>query len=245
MGLVHHEEGAKALFHGYECRQIHYVPVHAVVTLDHDEDTLEASAVAGKKLVEGSQIIVREWVTGGTGESAAFHDAVVDLAIVDNEIPGTEEGGDGRDIGGVPAHKDHAVFRAVDICQGFLQLALYGALASHKSACASGRSVALHGLHGRSVDPWVSVEAQVVVVGIVAVASAVDDGMGAAFSFMNLEEGVADTEECGSRLHELELLVERMFGKIRKPGIGTQGRIRSFFRSGKILRCLREFQEFR
>ena len=95
----------------------------------------------------------------GSREPAAFHYTVVYLAVVNNEILRTEEGGDSGDVGGMTTHKNYAVLCTVNLSQGLFEFALYGALASHKSACARGCSVALHGLYSRSVDPWISVEA--------------------------------------------------------------------------------------
>jgi len=129
MGLVDHEKGAVPLFDLYEGRQFRDVAIHAVDAFNHNEGAAEMGARLFKNLVQSPPVIMRKRKVRCLGELASLENAVVDQGIMHDEVEFAEQMADRGHVGGMPAHKNQAVFRSNQTGNFFLNFTMQWSLA--------------------------------------------------------------------------------------------------------------------
>ena len=80
---------------------------------DDDQRALELATNFSEDAIQRGSIAVRETAPRAAGKFDAFKHAVVDEAVVDDQVFRAEEIADGADVGGVTADEDDAVFHVV------------------------------------------------------------------------------------------------------------------------------------
>ena len=207
MGFVDHQEGLVALLDVDEARQVGDVAIHAVEAFDDDQRALEVAADFAEDVFQRGRVVVVEGAAGGAGKLDAFENAVVDQAVMDDQVLGAEQRGDGRHVGGMAADEGDAVLDFVEAGNGFFELALDRPLAGDQTAGRSRGAVAVDGFLGGPVDARVSRQPEVVVAGKVDIGFAADHRRGVGDAIVRLEEGILDAQLAGGSLRNGDFLV--------------------------------------
>ena len=129
MRLVHHEKGAVPLFDLNECRQLRDIAIHTVDAFNHDEGSAETGTRLPENLVQSLPVVVGKRKVRCLGELASLENAVVDQGIMNDEVEFAEQMADSGHVGGMPAHKDQAVFRSNQTGNFFLNFTMQWSLA--------------------------------------------------------------------------------------------------------------------
>ena len=214
VGLVHHQPRIVTLLESDEAREVRRIAVHAVEALDHDQRAAMLVARRLEQVLQGVKVVVGEGTALRPGQLNARDDAVVRKRIVKHHVARLQQGADGRDVGGVPAHHHDAPFGAIMSSERLFQADMARPLTRHHAARGGRSAVGFHGLAGSAADLRVPIEAEVIVGREVREDLLVDPRRGARLRVVDAEEGVAEADQLRTRALKLQLTVARQVFEI-------------------------------
>ena len=137
MGFIDKKHAVVFFLKTYDARQIRDIAVHAEEAFGDNDRVFAVRAFFLKHSFQRVTVVVIVGETLGTRQTGPLQQGIVCKPVVKNAVFFAKEKTQGRDIGGMTADVDNAVFDIVKFGETLFQKSVWRTFPTHKTACAS------------------------------------------------------------------------------------------------------------